>query len=877
MKVSFPSEASDLSLKALLSHSEIPRSEIKRGRCPSGFKWLSLRRRMRGWKRMVQQADRRMQFILKSATRTFCEHFRASLTISDSDGATSQQEFAMSMRWSLLLLLSARSGAQRFGCTQTVDTKSRGLKVLQTSTTNEDFCSNMETTDSVGELVDSCSAFCGNGNIPLLVGIPSYGFSHADIDTVCLADEDSLAQYNPTKMNDCRTWSQALRLINTRAAALVAALDNMTMAQLNFKTGIATKSKELAATMSSEEVKNRLLGATQSQVIPEYRSILEAGVQDFLSNGKFRRDLQDTMEVLRGAGRNLDAEQCGDLLVSTGPSKEYLLDICIQRGAVCLDNAEAQHIGCCCSTIPLGGTFGITGETGADQANNSRRLQMTEGPVDVCAEADVLFGPEQTRRQTELQATEDGTALLEAHSTALKAAYPDYFSPSNCRSRRLAAEEVEVQTEEVLLHAAPRKLKLDGLTCSPPTATQVDTSYKAAFWRQTEENYCIDIPPDTGSASEAMTDQGLADICKSFCGDDADNICLAGDILEANSSFVETCHQHANAMQNVQIKLAAFVASLNVLEAEKTLYEANAKKAAADLKAAIEARASDVLQDALVNEKIVKLKELLIQETASMKTSGTAYLAIKQAVQDVELKGNDLKTTLSESLGALDTLVTDCNKLFTGLGASNEYLLDICTQTSNACIDVDMGRHVGCCCGYSPLIALGSATVPTATIDGILATRFSSDATGATRTAARRLATAPYSVCGEAYNMAKPKVEEAHAQVKLLGQEDLINQHLIIMARRYPDQFGCHFPGCMADTGGTCSLFECDSNRGPVDCVNGKCQCKQGYCANPTGVCVSVNEFIQNDGFIGVSFSQPVAPSSRLYFMALLMLLAAPM
>lgn len=47
-------------------------------------------------------------------------------------------------------------------------------------------------------------------------------------------------------------------------------------------------------------------------------------------------------------------EQCGDLLVSTGPSNEYLLDICIQTGAVCLGDAEAQHIGCCCSTIPLG-------------------------------------------------------------------------------------------------------------------------------------------------------------------------------------------------------------------------------------------------------------------------------------------------------------------------------------------------------------------------------------------------------------------------------------------------------------------------------------------------------------------------------------------
>lgn len=39
-------------------------------------------------------------------------------------------------------------------------------------------------------------------------------------------------------------WSQALRLIQTRAAGLVAALENMTMAQLNFRSGIAIKSKD---------------------------------------------------------------------------------------------------------------------------------------------------------------------------------------------------------------------------------------------------------------------------------------------------------------------------------------------------------------------------------------------------------------------------------------------------------------------------------------------------------------------------------------------------------------------------------------------------------------------------------------------------------
>eukprot|EP00913_Durusdinium_trenchii_P001486 g1374.t1 len=83
-----------------------------------------------------------------------------------------------------------------------LDTKGYGLNVFQTTTTNNDFCGNMAITDSVGELVDICSAFCGNGNIPLLVGIPSYGFNHADIDTVCLADDNSLAQYNASHMND---------------------------------------------------------------------------------------------------------------------------------------------------------------------------------------------------------------------------------------------------------------------------------------------------------------------------------------------------------------------------------------------------------------------------------------------------------------------------------------------------------------------------------------------------------------------------------------------------------------------------------------------------------------------------------------------------
>ena len=57
------------------------------------------------------------------------------------------------------------------------------------------------------------------------------------------------------------------------------------------------------------------------------------------------------------------------------------------------------------------------------------------------------------------------------------------------------------------------------------------------------------------------------------------------------------------------------------------------------------------------------------------------------------------------------------------LRRGREYLLDLCSQTSTACVEDSLGRHAGCCCGYSPLIALGANTIPTATIDGIANSR----------------------------------------------------------------------------------------------------------------------------------------------------------
>lgn len=41
---------------------------------------------------------------------------------------------------------------------------------------------------------------------------------------------------------------------------------------------------------------------------------------------------------------------------------------------------------------------------------------------------------------------------------------------------------------------------------------------------------------------------------------------------------------------------------------------------------------------------------------------------------------------------------------------------------------------------------------------------------------------------------------------------------------------------CTRDTGGSCLAFGCNTDRGPVDCKGGICECKPGYC-NSRGVC----------------------------------------
>jgi len=43
---------------------------------------------------------------------------------------------------------------------------------------------------------------------------------------------------------------------------------------------------------------------------------------------------------------------------------------------------------------------------------------------------------------------------------------------------------------------------------------------------------------------------------------------------------------------------------------------------------------------------------------------------------------------------------------------------------------------------------------------------------------------------------------------------------------------------CMSYSGGSCSISECKAERGPTTCLQGKCICQIGFCADITGHCV---------------------------------------
>merc|ERR1712032_855767 len=77
-------------------------------------------------------------------------------------------------------------------------------------------------------------------------------------------------------------------------------------------------------------------------------------------------------------------------------------------------------------------------------------------------------------------------------------------------------------------------------------------------------------------------------------------------------------------------------------------------------------------------------------------------------------------------------------------------------------------------------------------------------------------------------------------------------------------------PQCSKFPGGSCSMFNCKSSRGPTNCISGACMCKHGYCEED-GVCVSIS-----DEFLGsLAFEEEIPQTTPEHNENLLIVMAA--
>lgn len=797
------------------------------------------------------------------------------------------------------------SEGAKFGCTSTTDSKNHGLKVIQDPDVNKDFCESLETHNTVENIMGKCELFCGQGTVPFMVGIPTHGFPLGDIDQICLPGNDTssaVMTFDPTGLRNCKSWASALNRIKMRTAEFVAALDNMTYAELIFRSCIEEAVTKLTEAVASPETKETIMMVSkESDMMPTYVDLINAHLSELLSDGKCRRDLRAAMTRLKVAGETLkDAmdnylpsvrkyfNSCDRMLVATGTSNEYLLDVCNVRSPNCLapDDVDSKHVACCCGVVPVTGKYSIE--------NTNRRLSDAEPEalVDVCGEASASFKSDKATKTQILQQTSYGKKVLSEYEAALKNSYPDF---SACDKRRLVGVSSGVSQDledasksdgsDIPLGKRSRRLqKLTG--CEPQRATLQGTSetLRAAFWKDTETDYC----------SKLTDADGLMNTCKAFCGRNSvpllmgstafgfnqsgmDSVCLEpGEPVSLASDTVDKCHKDANSLLAVQTKSAKFIADLNVLEARKVEFEAGIKATVKRMTKDIKDKAADKINDAEVGKKIDALQTLLKDLTSEL-TSGSvssgARFHLTKAADSLGKSSDELQAQLDVALPALEDLLTNCDRLFTGIGSEQEYLLDLCSQTSTMCIEKDTGRHAGCCCGYMPLLALGFQNVPVHTIPGLSGSL--REDPGAeiprARVAARRLKTSEpvFHTCAESELLSKDQVDEAEANVKELGFDYLFTDVKVAKSAKYPEYYTCPTSDtstCAKNTGGTCNFLSgCDESRN-AECRDGKCVCGGDACVDATdnGRCCSGPSCVKEMKMGSAKFQRPTVLVSLL-------------
>jgi hypothetical protein len=373
------------------------------------------------------------------------------------------------------------------------------------------------------------------------------------------------------------------------------------------------------------------------------------------------------------------------------------------------------------------------------------------------------------------------------------------------QTKKEVKEEVVEQVQDNVADSAhlrgnvsstERRLGPLWLTCNPPGSpsaglkSAIKGDLKVAFSKLTETNICSDATwsPDGKVAAKKVDDSVLSQMCEDFCAPSSvpfvigattygfnhsgmDELCLKPDQSKPtwfDEAQVEKCHDTGVIFNKLQSKSAVMISALDSLELSQILFEAKAVQAAANLNKILKERAPDVLKAASRPQRVPELKKLV-------KTALNEFMGSAVATDDVIVNSRTVKDAAEKLFAEMKTVMpqlkwflANCNTILTGRGSQKEYLLDMCSQTSKECIEAEWGQHVGCCCGYNPVVSFGVESHGN-TILGLDATDFKKDDSRRTRVGrGRRLADAgtSVSICAEARKYSSSKIAAYKSTLK---------------------------------------------------------------------------------------------------------------
>jgi len=226
-----------------------------------------------------------------------------------------------------------------------------------------------------------------------------------------------------------------------------------------------------------------------------------------------------------------------------------------------------------------------------------------------------------------------------------------------------------------------------------------------------KEGECsLQVPP--------VTDEDMDTLCSDFCGEkaipflvgstafgfnltQADDLC--DDPIKAEVSKVSECRGWAEQLNSINEAAADFVASMRILTYEQLKYKAAVTDQVEKLEEKITSpdTGKEVLRTRKVEDRIATLKTILASNLQDLLATGIIQQPVTDQMGKVKEKAANLKEKL-KNIDDLEKFVTQCNELYLGIGPENEYLLNICAQSGDQCINAEFGRHVSCCCGVVP-------------------------------------------------------------------------------------------------------------------------------------------------------------------------------